>query len=156
MGLSLSPGPKRSVAWYRNRPSAFLTAAANRFSLALSLYDAEEWAEAGSITSALIKEQTGRSAYIGLAGAIAARMCDRAAAMKQAAALSRLASEPDGTVELTRAQLEALLGQRERAVELLRDAFARGLSMSTALHRQMDFVSLHGFAPFDELMRPKG
>ena len=37
-------------------------------------------------------------------------------------------------MELTRAQLEALLGQRERAVALLRDAFARGLSMSTALH----------------------
>jgi len=34
-------------------------------------------------------------------------------------------------MELTRAQLEALLGQRERAVALLRDAFARGLSMST-------------------------
>jgi hypothetical protein len=59
-------------------------------------------------------------------------------------------------MELTRAQLEALLGQRERAVALLRDAFARGLSMSTALHRQMDFESLRGFAPFDELMRPRG
>jgi hypothetical protein len=47
-------------------------------------------------------------------------------------------------------------GQRERAVELLSDAFARGLSMSTALHRQMDFESLRGFAPFDELMKPKG
>ena len=117
---------------------------------------AEEWAEAGSITAALIKEQPGNSAYLGLAGAIAARMGDSASAMKQAAALSRLASEPDGIVELARAQLAAVLGQRERAVELLRDAFARGLSMSTALHRQMDFESLRGFAPFDELMRPKG
>ena len=42
------------------------------------------------------------------------------------------------------------------AVELLGDAFARGLSMSTGLHRQMDFESLRGFAPFDELMKPKG
>ena len=83
-------------------------------------------------------------------------MGDSTSAMKQAAALSRLASEPDGIVELARAQLAAVLGQRERAVELLRDAFARGLSMSTALHRQMDFESLRGFAPFDELMRPKG
>jgi tetratricopeptide (TPR) repeat protein len=147
---------RRSVAWYRNRPADFLTSAASRFSLALSLYDAEEWAEAGSIASALIKEQPGSSAYLGLAGAIAARMGDRAAAMKQAAALSRLAPEPDGIVELARAQLAAVLGQRERAVELLRNSFARGLSMSTALHRQMDFESVRGFAPFDELMKPKG
>jgi hypothetical protein len=52
--------------------------------------------------------------------------------------------------------LAALLGERERAVELLRDAFARGLSMSTAVHRLIDLESLRGFAPFDDLMKPKG
>jgi serine/threonine protein kinase/predicted Zn-dependent protease len=146
----------RAVSWYRSRPSDLLTAASNRFALATSLYVAEEWAAAGAIASALIKEQPENSAYLALAGAIAARTGDRGAAMKQAAALGALASEPDGNVELRRAQLAALLGQREEAVELLRDAFARGLYMSTFLHRQMDLESLLGFAPFDELMKPKG
>ncbi len=146
---------KRSVAWHRNRPADFLTVAANRFSLAQSLYDAEEWTEAGAMVTALNTEQPGRSAYVGLAGAIAARMGDRGSAMKHAVALGQLASEPDGLVELRRAQLAALVGQKEQAVELLRDAFARGLYMSLFVHRQMDFESLRGYAPFDELMKPK-
>ena len=54
------------------------------------------------------------------------------------------------------AQLAALLGCREQAVEFLRDAFARGLSMSTSVRRQMDFETLRGFAPFDDLIKPKG
>lgn len=47
-------------------------------------------------------------------------------------------------------------GEREQAVERLRDAFARGLPMSLGLHRQMDLEALRGFTPFDELMAPKG
>jgi tetratricopeptide (TPR) repeat protein len=147
---------KRAVSWYRSRPADARATAPNRYALALSLYVAEEWAEAASIVSSLVTEQPQSSAYIALAGAVAARTGDRAAATRHAEALGRLSSEPDGTVELRRAQLAALLGQREQAVALLRDAFAQGLSMSTALHRQMDLEGLRGFARYDELMRPKG
>jgi hypothetical protein len=31
-----------------------------------------------------------------------------------------------------------------------------GRGMSLALHRDIDFEALRGYAPFDELMRPKG
>ena len=77
-------------------------------------------------------------------------------ASKQADALAQRPSDAGGVTELRRAQLAALLGQREQAVELLSDAFARGLSMSTSLHRQMDFESLRGCAPFDELKKSQG
>ncbi|MGH9199968.1 MAG: protein kinase domain-containing protein [Vicinamibacterales bacterium] len=146
---------KRSVTWYRNQPQPFFTPA-NRLALAQSLYTAEEWPEAGKAIAALLKEQPANTLYVALAGAIAARMGDRALASKHAATLSQAPSTPGGAIELRRAQLAALLGEREQAVELLRSAFARGLSMSTALHRQMDFESLRGYAPFDELMKPKG
>jgi predicted Zn-dependent protease len=147
---------KRAVAWHRNRAPDFLTAAANRFSLAQSLYAAEEWTEAGAIVSSLLREQPDSVASIALAGAIAARAGDRDAAMTFAASLAKTTSTPGGLTELRRAQLAALLGQREQAVELLRDAFARGLSMSLPLHRQMDLETLRGFAPYDELMKPRG
>ena len=146
---------KRSVAWYRNRPPSELTEA-NRLALAQSLYAAEEWAEAGKLTATLLKEQPANTVYVTLAGAIAARIGERAVAAKHAAALAQEPSAPAGAIELRRAQLASLMGEREQAVELLRTAFARGLSMSTALHRHMDFEPLRGFAPFDELMRPKG
>ena len=147
---------RRGVAWYRSRPADVLATPGNRYALAMTLYVAEDWEEAGALASALIKEQPGSSAYNALMGAIAARRGDHGIATKHLAALGRLPSETDGTVELRRAQLAALLGEKEQAVALLRDAFARGLSMTLALHRQMDFETLRGFAPFDELMRPKG
>ena len=147
---------KRSVGWHRNRAADFLTAAANRFSLAQSLYVAEEWSEAGEIAASLLREDPGNVTYTALAGAVAARAGDRHAATKFATSLGMATSNPGGQTELRRAQLAALLGQREQAVELLREAFARGLSMSLALHRQMDLETLRGFAPYDELMKPKG
>ena len=146
---------QQAVAWYRNRPADFLAAAANRFLLAQSLYVAEQWTEASAIASALRREQPKSVAYAALSGAVAARMGNREAALRHAATLEQSPSEPGGVTELRRAQLAALLGQREQAVALLRDAFARGLSMSTALHRQMDLESLRGFAPYDELLKPK-
>ncbi len=147
---------KRAVAWYRNQPALFLTTAANRQALALALYGAEDWREAGTIASALLKEQPGNTVYVTLAGAIAARQGDRALATKHAAALAQASSAPGGANELRRAQLAALLGEREQAVQFLRDAFAHGLSMSVGLHRNIDLEPLRGYAPFDDLMKPKG
>ena len=147
---------QRAVTWYRNRPAEFLAAAANRFALAQRLYAAEAWSESAAIATALLRAQKGNAVFAALSGAAAARRGDHAAARVQVAALAQLPSEPGGIVELRRAQLTALLGQNEQAVELLRDAFGRGLSMSAGLHRQIDFESLRGFAPFDELMKPKG
>ena len=146
---------QQAVTWYRNRPADFLATAANRFLLAQSLYVAEQWTEARAIVLSLMREQPKSVAYAAMAGAVAARLGDRDAAMRHLATLERASSEPGGVTELRRAELAALLGRREQAVSLLRDAFARGLSMSTGLHRQMDLESLRGFAPFDELLKPK-
>jgi tetratricopeptide (TPR) repeat protein len=147
---------KRAVAWYRNQPAQALTSAASRLALAQSLYAAEEWSEAGKLATALLKEQPDNTAYVALAGAVAARQGDRGVAAKHAAALAHAPSAPFGAIELRRAQLAALLGEREQSVQFLRDGFARGLSMSAGLHRNIDLETLRGFAPFDELMKPKG
>jgi hypothetical protein len=147
---------KRGVAWYRNRPAQDLVGETNRFALAQTLYAAEEWAEAGKLMAPLVKERPDNMAYATLLGAIAARTGDRGAAAKSAVTLAQAPSNPGGAMELRRAQLAALLGDRDQAVEFLRAGLARGLSMSLALHRQMDLESLRGYAPFDELMKPKG
>lgn len=146
---------RAAVTWYRNRPADYLASAANRLLLAQSLYVAEDWAGAGTIASTLVREQPQNAAHTALAGTVAARMGNHAAAMTHAATLERLASDPGGLTELRRAQLSALLGRREQAVALFRDAFARGLPMSAGLHRNMDLESLRGFEPFDDLLKPK-
>ena len=55
-----------------------------------------------------------------------------------------------------RARIDAVLGRRDEAVNLLRQAFSEGLGYGIWLHRDPDFESLHGFKPFDEVMRPSG
>ena len=62
-----------------------------------------------------------------------------------------------------RAQIAAILGERETAVQLLRDAFAEGLQYDTYRpsrlrsfnHALPEFQSLRGYEPFDQLVRPQ-
>jgi hypothetical protein len=94
---------------------------------------------------------------LGASGTTAARRGDADAAR----AISRELGELElpylnGINTLWRARIVALLGENDEAVEFLRRAFAEGLRYSIFLHRDMDLEVLRGYAPFDELMRPKG
>jgi hypothetical protein len=60
-----------------------------------------------------------------------------------------------------RANIAALLGDREGAVRLLRHALDRGyiadgLGLAFDLHWDMDFEGLRDYAPFLDLMEPSG
>ena len=57
---------------------------------------------------------------------------------------------------LWRAQIAAVLGEQQRAVDLLREAFSRGMPYGPYLHRIAELQLLADFEPFVELMRPKG
>jgi hypothetical protein len=54
------------------------------------------------------------------------------------------------------ARIAAVLGERERAVTLLTNAYTKGRSNDASVHAEMDFESLRGYPPFRELLRPKG
>ena len=53
-------------------------------------------------------------------------------------------------------RIAAVLGRRDEAMRLLRQAFTEGLGHGIWLHCDPDFGSLRGFGPFDDLMRPAG
>jgi tetratricopeptide (TPR) repeat protein len=55
-----------------------------------------------------------------------------------------------------RARIAALLGERDHAVALLEQAFREGYSDWSMLHLEPDFATLRSYAPFRELIRPKG
>ncbi len=143
-----------AVRWYRTRSLDVQQRESSRYELARALYVAERWPEAAGMASALVKQQRGSSAYLGLAGAVAARRGDRKAARKASDQLARMPSD-DGQVPLLRARIASVLGDREQALGLLRDAVAKGVPFGTALHRSMDFESLRGWPPFDDFMRPR-
>jgi hypothetical protein len=98
-------------------------------------------------------------ACLGMSGTIAARLGERDRAHQIDEQLANLQFYPprqEGDALLRRSYIAAALGDRDAAVTLLRGAFAKGVVYSSALHRQPDLRLLQGYAPFEQLLRPKG
>jgi len=93
----------------------------------------------------------------GYQGTIAARLGDRDEAQRVLEELRSL-DRPYmyGKNTYLCGRIAALLGEKDLAVEFLREAFAGGYGIGLRLHEDMDLEPLHGYPPFEELRRPKG
>jgi TolB-like protein len=141
---------EHAIAWYRDHPATDTT---ELVLLARSLELLGRYGEAEAVT--LTIPAAGRGAILreGMLGVLAARRGDRAATERADSVLAR-ASLPAPTQPATvwRAQMAALLGDRSRAIALLRDAFAHGqLRTKSLFHHNPSFASLRGYPPFEEL-----
>jgi len=153
----------RALETLRSPPSGDTVPTATRWSRAVALYTAERWEEARTEYAAL---QTAHPAveFLGGLGTTEARLGHRVEAERIATRLASLRRPYSrGRTEYWRARIAAVLGDRDGAVMLLRQALAAGFActyhevpFSEACHRDMDFESLRGYAPFDELLQPKG
>ena len=96
--------------------------------------------------------------YLGLRGRIAAASGDSVGAHAADSALAARGRGTGGTNTLERAFIAADLGQRERAVTLLQEAFAEGYGFNIRwrLHWLTDTKSLRGYPPFEQLLQPQG
>jgi len=149
---------ERALDWLRARlPDEGATSALRR-RLAITLYLAERWQEAGEVFDSLAAEFPEDIGYtMGYPGVVAARLGDRETALRYDSALAALDTPfLNGTNTYWRARVAAVLGDRDRAVELLRAAYAEGYKHDIHVHRNMDFESLYDYASFLELLRPKG
>jgi tetratricopeptide (TPR) repeat protein len=143
----------QAVAWYVARPEA----ADSELQKALALRQAERWAEAKAIADARLAEKPDDPDWLELVGFLAAQLGDSAQARKieqQLTALKR--PYQHGDIAFDRASIAAQLGEKDRAVALLREAFAQGLMFGVSLHTELDLQRLQGYPPFEELMKPKG
>jgi len=147
----------KAVEWYRSRPEDMKKPESYRISLANALYLARRWEEAGNIFETLAAAYPDNIDYQGILGALAARRGDRARAMKIFEELSKI-DRPYlfGGHTYRRACIAALLGDKERAVALLRESFSQGRDYGVDLHRDIDLESLWDYSPFKEILRPKG
>jgi tetratricopeptide (TPR) repeat protein len=96
--------------------------------------------------------------YVGLRGRIAAAAGDTASARVADSTLATRGRGMGGTNTLERAFIAANLGQRDRAVTLLQEAFAQGYGFNIRwrLHWITDTRSLRGYPPFEQLLQPQG
>jgi transcriptional regulator with XRE-family HTH domain/tetratricopeptide (TPR) repeat protein len=139
----------RAVDYYSSRPAEETAHPGHRWNLVACLYMAERWDEARSIYEQLADEYPGSTWPKTRLGTLAARRGDRERAV---AILEELheREEFDNCARIT-----ALLGEREQAVEFIQEARRHGTWYQFP-HAVMDFESLKGYEPFEELMKPRG
>jgi DNA-binding SARP family transcriptional activator/tetratricopeptide (TPR) repeat protein/TolB-like protein len=144
----------RAVDWYRTLRRTH--PGDHRRAHARALYTAGKWAEAETLFRELASEDPEDVHLQGYLGTLAARRGDRARAEQISGRLSEM-RQPYlwGANSYWRACIAAHLGEREQAVQLLRDAFSQGRQYGPHLHTDIDLEPLADYAPFRELIRPK-
>ena len=147
----------RAVDWYRSRPRGGPDSTVERAGLLNALRLAERWNEAAAVARGLVADSPQDPEFLGILGALAARTGNRDEALRISEQLRRM-SGPYlfGANTYRRACIAALLGDRTGAVDLLRESFAEGRRFGVAIHREMDLEPVWDYAPFKELLRPRG
>ena len=159
--------------WLATRPPAEVASEPHRYRVALVSYTAGRLDDArreferlaarrgpgrsdSLAAAAVMGDGWDQMDYLGYLGAIAARQGNREQALRVDSALAGV-KRPYifGRHAVWRARIQALLGEREGAVALLRDAFAQGYPHAHALHVDLAFEALRDYAPFRELVKPK-
>ncbi len=156
----------RAADWYGSRTGEEGRQGDTRSGLGDALYQAERWEEAKAVFAKLAAEHPDNINYKGRLGALAARRGDRAEAERIAEELRRLeAPYLYGNNTVRSARIVAVLDDKERAVALLREAIAQGAGSNEEpdsygygfiYRHSMDLEPLHGYPPFEELIKPKG
>jgi TolB-like protein/tetratricopeptide (TPR) repeat protein len=151
---------ERAVAWFGGRVDAEPAVAAWRLGQLDALRWAERWADASRVArevSRLLPAGSPEAVDLqGMQAAISARLGRGDEAQHTCAELLHLSEQQQRIAATYRcATVLAILGQRERAVEQLSESFAQGRPYTTELHRDIDLESLHGYPPFDSLLKPK-
>jgi tetratricopeptide (TPR) repeat protein len=146
----------RAVDWLRSRPADTAATQAHREDLANALYLNEQWEEARSLFAALEAEDPARTSFVGPLGTIAARQGDAAEARAVSEKLRNF-SQPFlfGSHTYWRSCIAALLGDRQSAVDLLRESFAQGGEYRLGLHNDPDLERLRDYPPFLDFVRPR-
>ena len=147
----------RAIEWAEGRPEAERKTESRRLFHANALYNAGRWDEAKRAFESLAAEHHDNIDYLGYLGTLAARRGDRDEALRISGELAKIDRRfLFGDHLYRRARIAALLGHKEQAVALLREAFSQGRSYQVSLHRDIDLEPLWDYPPFKELLRPKG
>jgi hypothetical protein len=149
------------VAWLKARPPEEAHTKDRLEDLAEALFLAGGWEEARPIVDTLATRYSQDTYELGLRGRLAAHRGDTREAERVSALLAALTTPYMlGRQSYARAQIAAILGQRERAVALLREAIAQGVfffgTPGTLGDADPELESLRDYPPFQELLRPKG
>ena len=146
----------QALQWYEARPEQEKTTEANRYNQARASYVLGKWAEAKALFHGLHTDVPDNIDYLGHLGVVAVQMGNPEEALNISKQL-----EDDkrpylfGKPTYWRARITALLGDKEGAVNIIRQATKEGYGYDY-LHPCEDFELLADYPPYIQLMKPKG
>jgi tetratricopeptide (TPR) repeat protein len=165
-----------AVRWLEGRPTAEASTVANRFRLALAYYvggrldDARRLLEGLVSEPALVAPDYASTRWIaaitgdtpdqltlrGFLGVIAAREGKRAEALRLGRMLQAMSPRyVYGRHTMWRARIHAVLGERDTAIALVREAFAQGYPRGGVMHLYPSLRSLRDYPAYQELLTAK-
>jgi tetratricopeptide (TPR) repeat protein len=147
----------RAVEWFRGR----LASEPGSDPWVAGLIDALRWAERWDEAYFLCRDACTRSPenarLYGILGGLAARRGQTEEAERIAAELRQAGSPLLFGVHTYRcACIAALLGRKDEATELVRQAFSEGTPYGVTHHREIDLEPLWDYPPFRKLLEPEG
>ena len=147
----------RAVDWYLALPPDEAARWGARNGHAKSYYVAERWEESEAAFLSMDEERPDTRDVVGFLGVLAARRGDREEALRRSERVAELGSPYEyGRGIYWQACIAAQLGDHERGISLLLEAYSQGRAMDVGLHSDMDLEPLHDDPRYQELVRPKG
>jgi tetratricopeptide (TPR) repeat protein/TolB-like protein len=154
---------QRSIDWYRTTTSVPNVSRLHRYGLARGLYWAGHWQEARLLFAQLLAEAPSDLDYLGYWGVARAREGNRAEALRISGQIVAFVRPYPlfGQPTLWRARIAAVLGERDEAVSLVREAITQGLlpldvaqgfGYAMLLHCDTDFGELRDYPPFKAIV----
>jgi tetratricopeptide (TPR) repeat protein len=148
---------ERVVNWFESRSSDEAASTGHRRLYGRALFLAGRLAESQDVLESLVHEYPESVEFRGLRGVIVATRGDSVQALQDAEWLGEL-NRPylRGQHKYWTGAIAGALGDRERAVDLLRQAFTEGQYLYPWSWSSLELDVLRDYPPFQELIRPKG
>ena len=146
----------QALQWFEGRPSEEKASVGNRYDEARTFCILGKWDEAKALFEGLHSDVPDNINYFGYLGVTTVQKGDKEEALQ----ISKQLEEDKrpylfGNPTDWRARIAALLGDKEGAVSLLRQAIKQGYAHLN-IDPTEDFESLADYPPYVQLMKPKG
>jgi tetratricopeptide (TPR) repeat protein len=149
---------ERAMDWFAAKSPNELATRDNGFGYAVALHLTGRNDEAVEVLDAMVEEFPDQPEERGWRACIAVANGDTAQALEDAAWYEAhpLPLHRGSSSTYWRGVIAGALGQRERAVQLMRQAFSAGMPYRVEMGYDAILAPLRNYPPFQELMRPKG
>jgi serine/threonine protein kinase/tetratricopeptide (TPR) repeat protein len=149
---------ERGVTWFESRPTEEKSRGGHKWQFAEILCYGQQWERARELLEEMspvtIRDEIGLQGWL---GSLAAKLGDVEAALKSDGELAQFeAAYFTGRHAFQRARIAAQLGDQEKAIAFLREAFSQGFEVWIWLHNDIFLEPVRDLEAFQELMRPKG